>query len=200
MSQYLSAVDKDGVRGFFLATELDQPQVTLLLDKDRRITVPRDLLVARSNGAFYLLQSVSEVERRQQNGTWLGEDEAVVPITTVAAGRERIETGNVRINKVVREEEQIVEASLLKDVVDIRRVPIDRVIDEPVSTRYEGETLVIPVVEEVLIVEKRYLLKEEIHVTRRQVKTQTSQTIPVHHEAVIVKHDDPNDPQTAEED
>ncbi len=187
MSQYLSVVDKDGARGFFQAKELDQSQVKLLLDKDRGIMVPRDLLVARSNGTFYLPLSVSQLERRQQSGVWLGEDETVMPVPAAEGGKQWLETGKVQINKVVRQEEQSVEASLLKDVVDIRRVPVDRVIDEPVSIRREGETLVIPVVEEVLIVEKRYLLKEEIHVTRRQVKTQTSQTVPVRREEVIVK-------------
>ena len=185
MSQYLSVVDKDGVRGFFPAKELDQPQVTVLLDKERKITVPRGLLRARSNGTFYLPQSVSELERRQQGGKWLGEE--------ANGDGEQVETGKVRINKVVRQEEQAIEAALLKDVVDIRHIPIDRVIDEPVSTRYEGETLVIPVVEEVLIVEKRYLLKEEIHVTRRQVEEQSSQTVPVRREEVIVEQVVPED-------
>ena len=198
MSQYHIVVDRSGERCVFSAGDMDQPQVTLLMEGDRKVVVPRNALVRRENGTYYLPHSLAELQREPTQATWVGTDqpsEAVIPVVEeeVKVGKRWVETGRVRINKVVREEEQKVETSLLKDVVDVRRVPVDRVIDQPAPTRYEGETLVIPVVEEVLVVEKRYLLKEEIHVTRRQVEIPSSQSFPVRREEVTVEHVDPQD-------
>lgn len=50
----------------------------------------------------------------------------------------------------------------------IERVAIGRVLDGPVTQRQEGDTLILPVVEEVLVWEKKMILKEEIRVTTRK--------------------------------
>ena len=47
----------------------------------------------------------------------------------------------------------------------MERVAIDQWVDEAPPIRNEGETLVVPVVEEVLVVEKRLRLREEIRLT-----------------------------------
>lgn len=48
---------------------------------------------------------------------------------------------------------------------NVRRVSVDRVIDEPAKPRQEGDTIIYPVMEEVLVVQKKLVLKEEIYVT-----------------------------------
>jgi stress response protein YsnF len=55
--------------------------------------------------------------------------------------------------------------------VEVERVAINRVIDEAVPIRYEGDTTIIPLLEEILVIEKRLVLREEIHIkkTRREV-------------------------------
>jgi stress response protein YsnF len=45
---------------------------------------------------------------------------------------------------------------------------VDREVDTAPEPRYEGDTLIIPVVEEMLVTEKRLLLREEVRITRRQ--------------------------------
>jgi hypothetical protein len=57
---------------------------------------------------------------------------------------------------------------LFRDDYSIERVKIGKFIPEPVSQRQEGDTLVLPVVEEVLVTEKRLMLREEIRITRRR--------------------------------
>jgi uncharacterized protein (TIGR02271 family) len=194
VSQYLIVVDRDGERCVFSADDIDKPQVTLLLEGDRKVAIPREALVQRENGTHFFPYSIADFERGQPppilpDSAWVGTDEAVIPVVAEAVKVDRrwVETGKVRINKVVHQEEQSVETSLLRDVVDVKRVPIDRMIDRPVPIRNEGETLIIPVVEEVLVVEKRYILKEEIHVTQRQEQVQTSQTVPLRREEVTVE-------------
>jgi len=43
-------------------------------------------------------------------------------------------------------------------------------VDQEVGPRREGDTLVIPVLEEMLIVEKRLVVKEEIRITTRRIQ------------------------------
>ena|SRR2546421_1900649 len=76
-----------------------------------------------------------------------------------------VETGRVRIRKMVHAREEIVDSPLLRDEVVIERVSINRVIEAPISARSEEDTVVIPLLEEVLVVEKRLLLKEEVRIT-----------------------------------
>jgi uncharacterized protein (TIGR02271 family) len=77
-----------------------------------------------------------------------------------------VETGRVRLRKVVHEREEVVDPPLWREEVVVERVSVDRFVDGPISTRAEGDTVIIPVLEEVLVVEKRLLLKEEVHVTK----------------------------------
>lgn len=53
--------------------------------------------------------------------------------------------------------------------VDVERVPVDIVVDAPPEMRREGDVTIIPVVEERLVVEKRLVLVEEIHIRQRTV-------------------------------
>lgn len=38
--------------------------------------------------------------------------------------------------------------------VQVGRVPVERILDSPMTSRYNSDTLVIPVMEEVLLIEK----------------------------------------------
>jgi stress response protein YsnF len=48
--------------------------------------------------------------------------------------------------------------------------------------RYEGETMIVPVVREELVVTKRLLLVEEVHVHQQTVTTHSSQTVELQRE------------------
>jgi uncharacterized protein (TIGR02271 family) len=66
-------------------------------------------------------------------------------------------------------------------------VPINRVVDGPISVRSEEDTLVIPLLEEVLVVEKRLLLKEEVRITKRRVETHMPQRVTLRREEAVVE-------------
>jgi uncharacterized protein (TIGR02271 family) len=78
-----------------------------------------------------------------------------------------IATGKVRVRSVVDTVEEVARAELADERVDVTRVPVGREIDAAPSVRTEGEVTIVPVVEEVLVVEKRLVLKEELHIRRR---------------------------------
>lgn len=80
----------------------------------------------------------------------------------------------VRLHKSVSEEAWRIEETLKQQVLDMTHVPINVWVtaDALPVQRQEGPTLIIPVLEEVLVIEKRIRLKEEIRIT---VKTETRQ-------------------------
>lgn len=100
--------------------------------------------------------------------------ETRIPIVEEQArvGKRVVESDVVTVRTSVDEHMERVTADLAKDEVGIERVPIGReVADEP-QVRWEGEVLVIPVVEEKLVIQKRRMLVEELHIRRhRQLET-----------------------------
>lgn len=85
--------------------------------------------------------------------------------------------GRVLIQKSVEHVPVQEDVELAMDVVEVERIPSGEEFDEPPENRQEGDTLIIPVVEEVLILTRRYKVVEEVRVTRhREVRTESVQT------------------------
>ena len=80
--------------------------------------------------------------------------------------KHQVETGRVRISTHVDERVERVQENLLRSDVDIQRVRVDRVVDGVPEVRVEGDTLVYPIVEEVVVTQ--LVLREELRITRRQ--------------------------------
>jgi uncharacterized protein (TIGR02271 family) len=117
------------------------------------------------------------------------QDETVIPVIAEEAHihKERRVTGKVRLRKIVHHEEQTLDEPLLKERVSMERVAIDQWVDEAPPIRNEGETLVVPVVEEVLVVEKRLRLREEIRLTWHHEEEHEPQHFMVRREEVRVE-------------
>jgi stress response protein YsnF len=91
---------------------------------------------------------------------------------TVEISKVRTLSGKVRVATSTQTFEDTVQASLEHQEVEVTRVLIDRIIEIAPGIRVEGEVTIVPVLEEVLVIEKRLLLKEELHI-RRHVSTET---------------------------
>jgi uncharacterized protein (TIGR02271 family) len=101
-----------------------------------------------------------------------------------------IDTGRgVRIHKTVAEHPCHIDERLLRDEVEVSHVPVDRIVplDAAPATRYEGETLVVPILEEVLVVERRVRIKEEVRITRTRREEQHAETVMLKSEQVSVE-------------
>ena len=76
----------------------------------------------------------------------------------------------MRVDKHVEKRFRRVQAPLLHEDVEVRHVPMNRVVSEAPRVRRKGDTVIVPVVEEQLVVTKRLVLKEEIHLIKRRTK------------------------------
>lgn len=122
------------------------------------------------------------------------EAEVVVPVVREELDIEKrmVETGRVRLTKRVHEHEQVLDEPLLRQEVDVEHVPINKVWDgPPPAPRYDGETLIIPILEEELVVEKRLVLREEVHVRRVRRTVHEPQTVVLRDEEVTVERIEP---------
>jgi uncharacterized protein (TIGR02271 family) len=101
----------------------------------------------------------------------------VIPIIReeVHADAVPVVTGGVRVTKRVESHDEVVEQELLKSSVEVDRVPVDRVVDGPQPVRRVDNTIIVPVVSEVLRGEKQSVVTEEIHITEHQ-QQETVQT------------------------
>jgi len=194
----LIVAGRGGLRGTI--DPADRPEaggtgrVTIRLDDGRLVVVPSRALTLETDGTYRLALALSELET--EAATIHASGEAVVPVVReeLEVGKRKVETGRVRVTKSVREQEEVVDIPLLREHVDVERVPINRYLEGPVESRQEGDTLIIPLVEEVLVVEKRLMLKEELRITRRQVQESRPQRVTLRSEEAVVERVPADDP------
>lgn len=99
----------------------------------------------------------------------------------------QVETGKVRIKKIVQEKQELVDVPLVSEEIEVKRVPINRPVDSPVAVRTEGDTLIISLLEEVFVVQKQLLLKEEVHITTKRSERHQLEQVTLRREEVIVE-------------
>lgn len=118
------------------------------------------------------------------------QESMVLPLVAEEAHvrKQRVKTGKVRVTKHVRQWEEQIDEPLLQQHVNVTRVPLNKPIAEPPTMRREGATTIVPVIEEVLVVEKRLMLKEEIHITTQQTEEVRTHSVTLRSEEVEIEH------------
>ena len=96
--------------------------------------------------------------------------EVTVPVINESIHVEKLtrDTETVRVTTHVEAETVLVDAPRVVETIEVERRAIGRPVDGPIGMRTEGDTTIISVVEEIVVVEKRFVLKEEVRVTKRR--------------------------------
>jgi uncharacterized protein (TIGR02271 family) len=188
--------DPQGVHGTIDTTAwpLDgrRAEVLVSLESGQQVLVPLERLVRQEDGSYRLTVTLAAWARPRGVGVEAPEPPLVLPVLeeTLTVDTRPVETGRVRIRKVVHEREALVDPPLLREEVSIERVPVNRLVEGPLPVRYEGDTMIISLVEEVLVVDTRLLLTEEVHITTRRTETHTPQRVTLRHEDVTIERVD----------
>jgi uncharacterized protein (TIGR02271 family) len=107
----------------------------------------------------------------------------------LSVSKETVETGRVHVATRTREREALIDENLARERVEIETVPIGLRIDAVPRVRQEGDTTIIPIVEETLVVERRLVLKEEVRIRRVRTTEQHKETVMLRYqEAVVTRH------------
>ena len=129
--------------------------------------------------------------------------ENTLPLIEETAQIELVEVdkGGWRITKKVHVTDQLIDEELRNFQVHVERRPMGTQLKgtEIPQPRYEGNTLVIPVVEEVLVTEKRLMLVEEVHITGVHGTHHQPQRVSLRKDAVSIERLAPQGAQTANE-
>jgi uncharacterized protein (TIGR02271 family) len=172
-----------------------KPDVLVQFDDGRRLLVPIAALSRLEDGTYAL--NLDQAERRdpQAAGDEITSQPVVVPVMMeeLDVQKRRVETGRVRIHKTVHEREELVDEPLFQEEVVIERVPINRVVEEAIPIRYEGDTMIVSLLEEVPVVQKRLVLKEELRITKRRVAVPRPVRVMLRSEEATVEHRNSND-------
>jgi len=117
--------------------------------------------------------------------------ETIIPLyeETLSVTKRQVERGRVRVDVKVVEQEQAIEQILERRDVEVERVTVDRVVETVPEARQEGDVLIIPVVEEEVVLVKRLVLREEIHVRKRATQRTEQFTVKLRSEHAEITRD-----------
>ncbi len=101
------------------------------------------------------------------------------------------QTDRILIKTSVLERTEYADLELRSGEAIIERVAVDLIVDAPPEIRQEGDTIIVPVVEEIMVIEKRLLLKEEIHIRRQEVVQHIRQPVRLRSEEVSLERQSP---------
>lgn len=102
--------------------------------------------------------------------------------------KREVVTGKFRVSTRTETHVEIVHIGLDRDVVDVTRVPVGRIVEVALTVRTENGTMIVPVLEERYVVVKQFLLKEELHI-RRCIAREVSRTpVELRRQVAVVEH------------
>jgi uncharacterized protein (TIGR02271 family) len=183
----ISVTDSTGLQGTAVLlpkSKGENPQVLVNFSGGRQVMVPAALLVSHPNGTFSLPLSLTDLAAQADNDA-----EQVVPVIAeeIEIHKRAVREGGVRVSKHVHEEVETVDVPLEAEEVEVKRVTVNRPAEGKTQVRYEGSTVIVPLVEEVLTVQKQLIVREEIHITKKSVTTQHSEQVTLRREEVVIE-------------
>jgi uncharacterized protein (TIGR02271 family) len=128
---------------------------------------------------------VSTIERSDKPG---GTDVLKLFAEEAKITRQTVETGRVRIARVTDTRDHLVDELLARTDVEVERVPVGRVVEAIPPVRDDGDLMVVPVVEETVVIERKLVLEEEIRIRRERTTERFQETVKLrHHTAEVTR-------------
>lgn len=193
----IRVVGDGDLRGYINPKDLETAEadgvVRIWLRQGGVISVPFHTLQKKDDGSYYVplsAEALKDIDLTDEDRSVL-----VVPVIEeeVEVYKRQVTTGRVRLTKNVSHHDEVIEEPLLHESVEVERVPVNKVLDSPAGVRFEGDTMIIPVMEEQVVVEKRWLLKEEVRVTKQRTQMETSEHVTLREQQVSVERLEPED-------
>jgi uncharacterized protein (TIGR02271 family) len=116
----------------------------------------------------------------------------------LTVSKRQIEGDMVQVGTVTRETESFVDEMLNHTRVQIDRIPVGRQVDAVPPVRQEGDTTILSVVEETVVVERRLILKEEIHIRRLHVSERHQEAVILRKQEAVITRIEPNNAELQE--
>jgi len=105
----------------------------------------------------------------------------------LSVSKRQVVAGKLRISTRTETHDEIAETTLDRNVLDVSRVPIDRIVDVAPKVRTEGDTTIVPIVEERLVMVKQLYLKEELRVRHSVERETIRESVPLRSQHAVVE-------------
>ena len=176
----------DGFSGVVSEPFTDGPSramAQITLNDGRHVFVDPAVLQVQADGTYLLPLGLADLPPHSAS------EQKVVPLIQeqLEFHKHRVETGKVRVVKSVVVENQVVDLPVLREEVSIERVAVERFVTQPPPVRQEGDVMIISLLEEVVVVEKRLMVREEIRLTTRRIVTHEPHPVSLKKEVATVE-------------
>jgi len=165
--------------------------ILVQLDDGSTVDVPETLVTNRLDGVVYLpvaRETLRGEIASAASGVMAADDRRRMLLheETLEATTASVQRGTVRVLRHVETVpvQEVVDA--WRDDVVVERVAVNQEVDVAPAPRTEGDTIVVPVVDEVVFTETRLVLREEVRITRRRVNEPVTVEATVRRERVEV--------------
>ncbi|MDB5819460.1 MAG: hypothetical protein JWQ11_3100 [Rhizobacter sp.] len=126
-------------------------------------------------------------------------DDSIDPVAVVALMQETLEvnrtqqeTGALRVRVLVDQSMAQAANDTAIDAVTSTRVPRGLYVEARREPWNDGDVLVVPIYEEVMVCERRLMLKEEVHITRHTTRTSEPLEVPLRRERAVIERRRPD--------
>jgi uncharacterized protein (TIGR02271 family) len=159
---WYSIEDVSGHRGVVRELASDATKMEVRFENGERMIVPKSHVSATASGVYRFDSSFAALLDGARTG------EYVFPVIEeqIEVGKRTVERERLRVSTHVSTRNEDVDVPLFHEELEVSRVAIDRVVESTEAPRQEGDTMIVPVYHEVLVVEKRLILREEVHLKR----------------------------------
>ena len=192
--------DKEGRCGTILSASphasRHAAQVVVQLENGPKVLVSRDAFVLQPDGRSNLPLRLAELAHADSRPQSTPEEALVIPVMVEELDVQKrvVETGTVRMTTAVHAREALVDAPVWHEEGTVTRVAVQRVVEGPIPVRQEGDTRIVSILEEVVVVEKRLLLKEEVPIRTQRVATHQPQHLTLRREEARIERINPTQP------
>ena len=153
--------------------------VSFRLSTGARVVLPQSLVERQPDGSYLVSVVFDDLALSHEV---LQEIDEQITVQTVERERSRVVARTVTD---VREEPVDADDGW-RETVEVERVAVDRVVDRVEDIRTDGDVTIIPVYEEVLVVQKQLVLREEVRLTTRREPVSGPATVALRHQRVEV--------------
>jgi stress response protein YsnF len=126
-----------------------------------------------------------------------------LPDTSVQLIEEKLEvavqenvTGRIRVRTITETFDEVVRQELRGVRANVVRTPVGRTLEPgevPPAPRTEHGVTIIPIFEEIIVVEKRLVLKEELHIIQEETIEEIEVPVSTRKQRAVVERLTPND-------
>lgn len=163
-SKELRVRGADGLRGTVrFPSGTADALAELTLESGQRALISPSVLIPQPDGSYVVPFGPSDLPHA-------GQTVATIPVAREELRIEKRQhvSERVVVQIVPRTRRELIDIPLAEENVEVERVAVNRYVEGPVPVREEGDVTIIPVLEEVLVIEKRLRVKEEIRLIRRK--------------------------------